>query len=50
MWVQLIAGMFEVMARNFVYSGDIHLFLNILNGAVILHSEDACILRYVTET
>ncbi|XP_066993860.2 protein unc-80 homolog [Anabrus simplex] len=50
MWVRLIARMFEAMAGNFAYSGDIHLFLNVLNGAVILHSEDACILRYVTAT
>ncbi|CAL7937444.1 unnamed protein product [Xylocopa violacea] len=50
MWVKLIARMFEAMAGNFAYSGDIHLFLNVLNGAVILHSEDSCILRYVVAT
>lgn len=50
MWVRLIARMFEAMAGNFDYSGDIHLFLNVLNGAVILHSQDACILRYVMAT
>lgn len=50
MWVRLIARMFEAMAGNFAYSGDIHLFLNVLNGAFILHSEDACILRYVMAT
>uniref|UniRef100_A0A8D8WHB4 Protein unc-80 homolog n=1 Tax=Cacopsylla melanoneura TaxID=428564 RepID=A0A8D8WHB4_9HEMI len=50
MWVRLIARMFEAMAGNFAYSGDIHLFLNVLNGAVTLHSEDACILRYVMAT
>ncbi|XP_017782231.1 PREDICTED: LOW QUALITY PROTEIN: protein unc-80 homolog, partial [Nicrophorus vespilloides] len=50
MWVRLIARMFEAMAGNFAFSGDIHLFLNVLNGAVILHSEDACILRYVMAT
>ncbi|XP_046830154.1 protein unc-80 homolog isoform X11 [Vespa crabro] len=50
MWVRLIARMFEAMAGNFAYSGDIHLFLNVLNGAVILHSEDSCILRYVIAT
>ncbi|GLV31802.1 uncoordinated 80 [Carabus blaptoides fortunei] len=50
MWVRLIARMFEAMAGNFAYSGDIHLFLNVLNGAVILHSEDALILRYVMAT
>ncbi|XP_076677709.1 unc80, NALCN channel complex subunit isoform X4 [Andrena cerasifolii] len=50
MWVRLIARMFEAMAGNFAYSGDIHLFLNVLNGAIILHSEDCCILRYVVAT
>ncbi|KAJ8932970.1 hypothetical protein NQ314_014301 [Rhamnusium bicolor] len=50
MWVRLIARMFEAMAGNFAYSGDIHLFVNVLNGAVVLHSEDACILRYVMAT
>ncbi|KAF4517233.1 hypothetical protein B566_EDAN005287 [Ephemera danica] len=50
MWVRLIARMFEAMAGNFAYSGDIHLFLNVLNGSLILHSEDACLLRYVTAT
>ncbi|XP_066582663.1 protein unc-80 homolog [Prorops nasuta] len=50
MWVRLIARMFEAMAGNFAYSGDIHLFLNVLNGAVILHSEESCILRYVIAT
>ncbi|XP_030758641.1 protein unc-80 homolog isoform X4 [Sitophilus oryzae] len=50
MWVRLIARMFEAMAGNFAYSGDIHLFVNVLNGALILHTEDACILRYVMAT
>ncbi|XP_073988249.1 unc80, NALCN channel complex subunit isoform X3 [Rhodnius prolixus] len=50
MWVRLIARMFEAMAGNFAYSGDIHLFLNVLNGAVTLHSQDATILRYVMAT
>ncbi|XP_058795328.1 protein unc-80 homolog isoform X2 [Phymastichus coffea] len=50
MWVRLIARMFEAMAGNFAYSGDIHLFLNVLNGTLILHSEDSCILRYVVAT
>ncbi|KAG5895326.1 hypothetical protein JTB14_000598 [Gonioctena quinquepunctata] len=50
MWVRLISRMFEAMAGNFAYSGDIHLFVNVLNGALVLHSEDACILRYVTAT
>uniref|UniRef100_A0A1B0CSU9 Uncharacterized protein n=2 Tax=Lutzomyia longipalpis TaxID=7200 RepID=A0A1B0CSU9_LUTLO len=50
MWVRLIARMFEAMAGNFAYSADIQLFLNVLSGAAILHSEDSCIMRYVTAT
>ncbi|KAJ8665380.1 hypothetical protein QAD02_007042, partial [Eretmocerus hayati] len=50
MWVRLIARMFEAMAGNFAYSGDIHLFLNVLNGALVLHSTDSLILRYVVAT
>ncbi|XP_038122393.1 protein unc-80 homolog isoform X5 [Culex quinquefasciatus] len=50
MWVRLIARMFEAMAGNFAYSADIQLFLNVLSGAALLHSEDSCILRYVTAT
>lgn len=50
MWIRLIARMFEAMAGNFAYSSDIHLFMNVLNGSLILHSEDALILRYVMAT
>lgn len=49
-WVRLIARMFEAMAGNFTSSRDIHLFLNVLNGALMLHSEDSLILRYVIAT
>jgi protein unc-80 len=50
MWVRLIARMFEAMAGNFAYSADIQLFLNVLSGAALLHSEDAGIMRYVMAT
>lgn len=50
MWVRLIARMFEAMAGNFAYSADIQLFLNVLSGAAMLHSEDCCIMRYVMAT
>lgn len=45
-WIRLIARMFEAMAGNFAHSSDIQLFVNVINGALALHSEDACILRY----
>ncbi|CAG7787075.1 unnamed protein product [Allacma fusca] len=48
MWAKLITRMFEAMSGNFAYSGDIHLFINVLSGALMVHSEDATIIRYVT--
>lgn len=44
-WIRLIARMFEAMAGNFAYASDIQLFVNVINGSLALHSEDACILR-----
>lgn len=42
--------MFEAMVGNFAYSGDIHLFINVINGSLILHCEDAVMLRYCIAT
>lgn len=42
--------MFEAMAGLFVHSPDIHLFLNVVNGALVLHPEDAMILRLCMAT
>ncbi|CAL8099332.1 unnamed protein product [Orchesella dallaii] len=47
MWTKLITRMFEAMTGNFAYSGDIHLFLNVLSGSLLVHSEDSTIIRYV---
>ncbi|XP_042902932.1 protein unc-80 homolog [Parasteatoda tepidariorum] len=49
-WVKLVARMFEAMAGLFVHSSDIHLFLNVINGALVLHPEDAMILRFCMST
>ncbi len=49
-WIRLIARMFEAMAGNFAYASDIHLFINVINGALALHAEDAVILRYCMAT
>lgn len=49
-WIRMIARMFEAMAGNFAYATDIQLFLNVINGSLALHSEDACILRYCMAT
>nr|XP_027221615.1 protein unc-80 homolog [Penaeus vannamei] len=45
MWVQLVTRMFEGMAGNLTYTTDIHLFLNVINGALLLHCEDSSMLR-----
>ena len=37
--------MFEAMAGNFAHPQDIHLFLNVINGSLALHPEEASILR-----
>ena len=49
-WIRLIARMFEAMAGNFAYASDIQLFVNVINGSLALHAEDACILRYCMAT
>ncbi|XP_063871430.1 protein unc-80 homolog isoform X10 [Scylla paramamosain] len=45
MWVQLVTRMFEGMAGNLTYTTDLHLFLNVINGAFLLHCEDSSMLR-----
>ena len=40
-----MARMFEGMAGNLTYTTDIHLFINVINGALILHCEDSSMLR-----
>ncbi|RWS14513.1 protein unc-80-like protein [Dinothrombium tinctorium] len=44
-WVKLIGRMLEVTSGFFAQSSDIHLFLNVINGTLILHCEDASVLR-----
>uniref|UniRef100_T1IVG6 Uncharacterized protein n=1 Tax=Strigamia maritima TaxID=126957 RepID=T1IVG6_STRMM len=50
MWVKLVARMFEGMAGTFAHSSDIHLFMNVLNGTLILHCEDSIVLRMCCAT
>ena len=45
-WVKLVSRMFEAMVGNFAYAGDIQLFLNVVNGALVVHCEDAIMLRF----
>lgn len=49
-WVKLIRQMFEAMVGNFAYAADIHLFINVINGALVLYCEDAVMLRFCMAT
>ncbi|KAJ8031313.1 Protein unc-80-like [Holothuria leucospilota] len=44
-WIKLINSFFKCMTKDFPWMEDIQLFLNVLNGALLLHSEDMGILR-----
>ncbi|RWS30612.1 protein unc-80-like protein [Leptotrombidium deliense] len=44
-WAKLIGRMLDVTSSFFAQSSDIHLFLNVINGTLILHCEDASVLR-----
>ncbi|KAM7541478.1 hypothetical protein Aperf_G00000028420 [Anoplocephala perfoliata] len=44
-WCQLINSMFQKMTSTFPWSTDLQLFLNVYNGTLVLHAEDATILR-----
>ncbi|XP_023345788.1 protein unc-80 homolog [Eurytemora carolleeae] len=46
-WIRLISRMFEAMAGNFARPEDIQLFINVINGSLALHPEEACILRNI---
>ena len=43
-WAKLISDMFEKMENAFMF-GDLHLFINVINGILIIHCEDIIILR-----
>uniref|UniRef100_A0A914DS60 Protein unc-80 homolog n=1 Tax=Acrobeloides nanus TaxID=290746 RepID=A0A914DS60_9BILA len=43
-WAKLMSDMFEKMENAFMF-GDLHLFINVINGIMILHCEDVLILR-----
>ena len=49
-WVKLAGRMLEVTSGYFAQSSDIHLFINVVNGALILHCEDASMLRLCMAT
>uniref|UniRef100_A0A914WE92 Protein unc-80 homolog n=1 Tax=Plectus sambesii TaxID=2011161 RepID=A0A914WE92_9BILA len=43
-WVQLMSDLFARMENAFMF-GDLHLFINVINGIMIMHCEDSVILR-----
>lgn len=45
-WVKFILQLFKSLKPDFDWSNNIILFLNVINGALLLHSEDSTILKY----
>ncbi|PFX29002.1 protein unc-80 homolog isoform X2 [Stylophora pistillata] len=45
-WVELITSLFQSMYTDFPWSStDLNLFMNVINGAILLHCEDGAMLR-----
>lgn len=45
-WVKFVLQLFKSLKPDFDWSNNIILFLNVINGALLLHSEDSTILKY----
>ncbi|KAK3087178.1 hypothetical protein FSP39_002695 [Pinctada imbricata] len=45
-WVKLIETLFNSMQSTFGWTNDLLLFLNVVNGCIVLHCEDTGLLRY----
>ena len=45
-WVKFVLQLFKSLRPDFDWSNNIILFLNVINGALLLHSEDSTILKY----
>ncbi|KAK6194683.1 hypothetical protein SNE40_000272 [Patella caerulea] len=45
-WAKLMTTMFKSMPNTFNWSNDLPLFLNVINGTVILLCEDTAVLRF----
>lgn len=48
-WAELMSDMFEKMENAFMFA-DLHLFINVINGIMILHCEDVLVLRRCAAT
>ena len=45
-WVKFVLQLFSSTRPDFDWTSSIILFLNVINGALLLHSEDSTILKY----
>ncbi|XP_072902899.1 protein unc-80 homolog isoform X3 [Hemitrygon akajei] len=50
MWIKLLEEMFLGMPSEYPWGDEIMLFLNVFNGALILHPEDSALLRQYAAT
>ncbi|CAR64667.2 Protein unc-80 [Caenorhabditis elegans] len=48
-WAKMMSDMFEKMENAFMFA-DLHLFINVINGIMIMHCEDVLILRRCAAT
>ncbi|XP_048588212.1 protein unc-80 homolog isoform X2 [Nematostella vectensis] len=45
-WVKLVAALFQYTPSDFPWGpADLNLFINVINGAILLHCEDAAMIR-----
>ncbi|ESO05346.1 hypothetical protein HELRODRAFT_191448 [Helobdella robusta] len=49
-WTKLVSTMFRGMSSTITHVGDLPLFLNVINGVLILHAEDSFLFRYCIAT
>ncbi|RVE75230.1 hypothetical protein OJAV_G00014730 [Oryzias javanicus] len=50
LWIKLLEEMFLGMPSEYPWGDEIMLFLNVFNGALLLHPEDSALLRQYTAT
>ncbi|KAH9525120.1 Protein unc-80 [Bulinus truncatus] len=49
-WAKLIRTIFSSMSSTFTWSNDLNLFINVINGTIVLQFEDTAILRFCLAT
>lgn len=50
LWIKLLEEMFLGMPSEYPWGDEMMLFLNVFNGALLLHPEDSSLLRQYTAT